>query len=76
MGVFTLGGGNGNGKSDINSNVLEWVGYPFVTATATASYLIPLHVAIAVTTDTPPMWTVTTANKVAVAVAAPQCERA
>ena len=46
MGVFILGGGNGNGKSDVDGNIMEWVGYPF--ATATASYLIPLHFAIAV----------------------------
>ena len=32
LGVFILGGGNGNR----NGIIMEWVGYPFVTATATA----------------------------------------
>ena len=36
MGVFTLGGVNGNGKSDVDGNIMEWVGYPFVMAMATA----------------------------------------
>ena len=34
MGVFTLGGINGNGNSNGNGIVMEWVGYPFVTAMA------------------------------------------
>ena len=54
MGVFTLGGSNGNGKSDVDGNFMEWVGYPFVMATAMATYLITLHFAIAVAADTPP----------------------
>ena len=53
MGVFTLGSSNGNGKSDVNGNFMEWVGYPFVTAMATATYLITLHFAVAIATDTP-----------------------
>ena len=55
MGVFTLEGGNGNDKSDVDGNFMEWVGYPFVTATATATYLITLYFATAVAADTPPM---------------------
>ena len=51
--MFTLGGGNGNGKSDVDGNFMEWVGYPFVTATAMATYLITLHFAIAIAADTP-----------------------
>ena len=30
------GGINGNGKSDVDGNIMEWVGYPFATATAMA----------------------------------------
>ena len=52
-GVFTLGGGNGNGKTVVMEIVAEWVGYPFATATATATHLIALHFAVGITTDTP-----------------------
>ena len=55
MRVFTLSDGNGNGKSAVDGNIMKWVGYPFAMATATASYLVPLHFAIAVAADTPPV---------------------
>ena len=54
MGVFILGGGNGNGKSDVDGNIMEWVGYPFAMATATASYLIALHFLPLPLLQTPP----------------------
>ena len=61
------GGGNGNG----NGIVMEWVGYPFVTATVTATYLITLHFTNDVVAIAP---NVNTCND-SVAVAVVQCER-
>ena len=52
-GVFTLGMSTAMAKINGNSIVMEWVGYPFVMATAMTSYLIPLHFAIAIAADTP-----------------------
>ena len=76
--MFTLGGGNGNGKSDVNGNFIEWVGYPFVTARVKAKAnwggvniymyrMMPLLLLL-----TPP--SVNTCND-SVAVAVAQCER-
>ena len=52
---------------------MEWVGYPFVTATAKATHLIALHFAVAIAIDAPSMNTCKDA--IAVAVAVTQCER-
>ena len=80
MGVFTLGGGNGNGKSDVNGNFMEWVGYPFVMATAMAKanwggvniYMYRMMPLPLPSPLTPP--SVNTCND-CVAVAVAQCER-
>ena len=42
---------DGNGNS--NGIVMEWVGYPFVTATAMVTHLIALHLAVAIDAPLP-----------------------
>ena len=69
--VHTGGGDNGNG----NDVIMEWVGYPFCSGNGNGNIYV-LGCCHCHCHWCPPVWTLTTENKVAVAVDAPQCERA
>ena len=64
------GGVNGNG----NDVVMEWVGYPFCSGSGNGNIYV-LGCCHCHCRWCPPIWTLTTENKVTVAVAVTQCER-